>query len=37
MERLMSSIRDSALDGHTGEAGVASLVGAAESAPWELL
>ena len=34
MEKRMSPIRASALNGHTGEAGVASMVGvAAESAP----
>jgi hypothetical protein len=33
MERLTFLNQQSALDGHTGEAGVASMVGAAESAP----
>jgi hypothetical protein len=33
MERLMSAIQDNVSDGHTGQAGAASLVGAAKSAP----
>jgi hypothetical protein len=33
MERLMTTNQQRALDGHTGEAGVASMVGASQSAP----
>jgi hypothetical protein len=31
----MARVQNTALDGCTGKAGTASLVGAAESAPWD--